>query len=72
MSDLGLFPLGLVLLPTEQIPLHIFEERYKDLIRECLDDDGEFGLVYADESGIRKIGRGPPCWRCSPASRTAA
>jgi len=56
MSDLGLFPLGLVLLPTEQIPLHIFEERYKDLIRECLDDDGEFGLVYADESGIRKIG----------------
>ncbi len=56
MSDLGLFPLGLVLLPTEQIPLHIFEERYKDLIGECLDDDGEFGLVYADESGIRKIG----------------
>lgn len=56
MTELGLFPLGLVLLPTEQVPLHIFEERYKDLIGECLDDDSEFGLVYADESGIREIG----------------
>ncbi len=56
MSSLGLFPLGLVLLPTEQVPLHIFEERYKDLIGECLEDDSEFGLVYADESGIREIG----------------
>ncbi len=56
MSELGLFPLGFVLLPTEQVPLHIFEERYKDLIGECLDDDTEFGLVYADESGMREIG----------------
>ncbi len=56
MTELGLFPLGLVLLPTEQVPLHIFEERYKDLIGECLDDNSEFGLVYADESGIREIG----------------
>ncbi len=56
MSELGLFPLGLVLLPTEQVPLHIFEERYKDLIEECLADDSEFGLVYADDSGIREIG----------------
>ena len=56
MNELGLFPLSLVLLPTEQVPLHIFEERYKDLIEECLDDDAEFGIVYADESGIREIG----------------
>lgn len=56
MNELGLFPLGLVLLPTELVPLHIFEERYKDLIGECLDDDSEFGLVYADDAGIREIG----------------
>ena len=56
MTELGLFPLPLVLLPTEQVPLHIFEERYKDLIAECLDDEAEFGLVYADEAGIREIG----------------
>jgi Lon protease-like protein len=56
MSELGLFPLPLVLLPSEQLPLHIFEERYKDLIRECLADESEFGLVYADEAGIRELG----------------
>ena len=32
MDELGLFPLGIVLLPTEQLPLHIFEDRYKELI----------------------------------------
>lgn len=56
MSELGLFPLPLVLLPTEQVPLHIFEERYKELIAECLADEGEFGLVYADDDGLREIG----------------
>ena len=56
MDELGLFPLGIVLLPTEQLPLHIFEERYKELIAECLDDDGEFGLVYADDDGLRDLG----------------
>jgi len=56
MNELGLFPLPLVLLPTEQVPLHIFEERYKELIGEVLEDEGEFGLVYADDDGIREIG----------------
>jgi ATP-dependent Lon protease len=56
VSELGLFPLGLVLLPTEQVPLHIFEERYKDLVGECLETDTEFGLVYADDDGIRDVG----------------
>ena len=54
--ELGLFPLNVVLLPTEQIPLHIFEPRYKELIGECLAGDEEFGLVYADEEGVRSIG----------------
>jgi Lon protease-like protein len=56
MSELGLFPLGIVLLPTEQIPLHIFEDRYQELIGECLDEEREFGLVFADEDGLRQIG----------------
>jgi Lon protease-like protein len=56
MTELGLFPLPLVLLPTEQVPLHIFEDRYKELIGECLEDEEEFGLVYADDDGIREIG----------------
>jgi Lon protease-like protein len=56
VRELGLFPLPLVLLPAEQLPLHIFEERYKELIAECLDDDQEFGLVYADDDGIREVG----------------
>ena len=56
MSELGLFPLPLVLLPTERVPLHIFEERYRELIGECLDTAGEFGLVYADDDGVRDVG----------------
>jgi Lon protease-like protein len=56
MSEIGLFPLPLVLLPSEQVPLHIFEERYKELIGECLAEDREFGLVFADEEGLREVG----------------
>jgi Lon protease-like protein len=56
MSELGLFPLGIVLLPSEQIPLHIFEERYQELIGECLDLEQEFGLVFADDEGLREVG----------------
>lgn len=56
MTEIGLFPLPLVLLPTERVPLHIFEERYRELIGECLDSGDEFGLVYADDDGVRDVG----------------
>ena len=56
VDEIGLFPLGMVLLPTEQVPLHIFEPRYRALIGECLEQDSEFGLVFADEDGLRAIG----------------
>jgi Lon protease-like protein len=57
MPELGLFPLGIVLLPTEQIPLHIFEPRYRELIEECLETGEEFGLVLADDDGsLAEIG----------------
>jgi Lon protease-like protein len=52
---LGLFPLGIVLLPDEVVPLHIFEERYKKLIGERL-EEGEFGIVLAEEDTVRECG----------------
>ena len=52
---LGLFPLGIVLLPGEVVPLHIFEERYRLLVRERL-DGGEFGIVLAEQDSIRECG----------------
>jgi ATP-dependent Lon protease len=56
MDELGLFPLGIVLVPTERIPLHIFELRYQELIGDCIDTDSEFGLVLEDDAGVRDVG----------------
>ena len=51
-----LFPLGVVLLPQMELPLHIFEERYKVMINECLEQEREFGVVHYDGTDIRSIG----------------
>ena len=51
-----LFPLGVVLLPSEALPLHIFEERYKEMIGLCLEDESEFGIVWMAEGGLRDVG----------------
>src|SRR3954469_16891158 len=57
MAELALFPLPLVLVPTERIPLHIFEPRYRELIEECLATGGEFGLVLATGDGaVHEVG----------------
>src|SRR5919206_2064326 len=57
MPDLGLFPLPIVLVPTERIPLHIFEPRYKELVADCLESGEEFGLVLATGDGaVHEIG----------------
>lgn len=53
-----LFPLGLVLLPEEVVPLHIFEERYRLMIGECLDGETGFGVVWTGENGLRDVGCG--------------
>ena len=53
---LPLFPLGLVLLPQMPLPLHIFEERYKLMIDECLKNTTDFGIVFLDGSDIQSIG----------------
>jgi len=54
--DFPLFPLGLVALPTEHIPLHVFEERYKTMIGECLDRDAEFGIVWLADDELKSVG----------------
>jgi Lon protease-like protein len=51
-----LFPLQLVLLPTELVPLHIFEERFKAMMDECLSSDGEFGIVWMANDGLHDVG----------------
>ena len=51
-----LFPLGIVLLPTEAVPLHIFEDRYKLMIGRCLDEESEFGIVWLSDDGLRDVG----------------
>ena len=54
--DFPLFPLGLVALPGELIPLHIFEERYKTMMNECLQSEREFGILWLSDEGLRENG----------------
>jgi Lon protease-like protein len=55
-QDLPIFELPLVLLPGEQVPLHIFEDRYKRMIGHSLDEGEPFGVVLRDDDGARSIG----------------
>ena len=55
-TTIPLFPLEVVLMPSMPLPLHIFEERYKLMIGECLEQDSEFGVVYQKGSDMKKIG----------------
>jgi Lon protease-like protein len=56
VRDFPLFPLGLVALPSELIPLHIFEERYKTMIGHCIEEEAEFGIVWLADDGLRPVG----------------
>ena len=53
---LPLFPLNTVLFPKMLLPLHIFEERYKEMIGECLGQSLPFGILYSKENEIEPIG----------------
>jgi len=53
---LPLFPLSLVLLPSTPLPLHIFEERYKEMMGDIIPGRREFGVVLAREGGVANIG----------------
>jgi Lon protease-like protein len=56
VQDFPLFPLGIVALPTESVPLHVFEDRYRTMIEECLDDESEFGIVWLSDDELKPVG----------------
>ncbi len=55
-KKIPLFPLGVVLLPQMVMPLHIFEERYKLMISECLESNSPFGIVFFDGESMHSVG----------------
>ena len=56
VQDFPIFALGLVALPYEYVPLHIFEARYRTMFAECLERETEFGIVWSTEDGLREVG----------------
>ena len=53
---LPLFPLHVVVFPRTHLPLHIFEERYKEMVGKAVSDNSEFGIVLAKDNGIVNAG----------------
>ena len=53
---LPLFPLRVVVFPRTPLPLHIFEERYKEMVGEAIRESSEFGIVLAKDDGIVNAG----------------
>ncbi len=56
VQDFPLFPLGIVALPTESVPLHVFEERYRTMVEECMDGESEFGIVWLSDDELKQVG----------------
>jgi Lon protease-like protein len=56
VEEFPLFPLTLVALPSEMVPLHIFEDRYRAMMAHCLETSSEFGIVWVADDGLREIG----------------
>lgn len=54
--EIPLFPLEMVLLPFKRVPLHIFEERYKQMIGACMEDESEFGIVAGKDDDFQPVG----------------
>jgi len=54
--DFPLFPLALVALPSEYVPLHIFETRYRTMVAECLERERELGIVWLADDELKPIG----------------
>lgn len=57
---LPIFPLAVVLVPGEMLPLHVFEERYKALMRDALEDGRRFGLSYVSRAQVGAETPPPP------------
>ena len=56
VRDFPLFPLPLVALPHELVPLHVFEARYRTMFAELLERESEFGIVWAADGALRQVG----------------
>ena len=56
MDNMPLFPLNIVAVPKERIPLHIFEPRYKRMIKDSIKTGDPFGIVLKDGKGLKSIG----------------
>ncbi|MBS1636410.1 MAG: LON peptidase substrate-binding domain-containing protein [Bacteroidetes bacterium] len=56
LLTIPMFPLNLVILPGEVKPLHIFEERYKQLIHDCLQNSANFGIPYINNNSVSEFG----------------
>ena len=61
LVELPLFPLNLVLFPGMRLPLHIFEERYKTMIGDCIESNSPFGVLLIKE-GPEAGGTAEPFW----------
>jgi len=55
-SELPIFELPLAIVPSEHVPLHVFEPRYRAMVASCLEGDQPFGIVFRDADGARAIG----------------
>src|SRR5206468_3705930 len=51
-----LFPLDVVLLPVAELPLHIFEPRYRQMVKDCLEEKSEFGMVLSMDKRVARVG----------------
>ncbi len=51
-----LFPLNVVLLPGGDLPLHIFEPRYRRMVRDCIENKSEFGMLLVAPKGLVRVG----------------
>jgi Lon protease-like protein len=51
-----LFPLNVVLLPGVELPLHIFEPRYREMVKNCLEEKSEFGMLLSLPKGLARVG----------------
>src|SRR6476659_3422884 len=56
VERLPLFLLPVSALPGEEVPLHVFEPRYRALVQHCLDTESEFGVLLVDDDGAREVG----------------
>src|SRR5277367_2846298 len=55
-NRIPLFPLDVVLMPGAELPLHIFEPRYKVMIARCLEEKLEFGMILAANQAVAGVG----------------